>query len=256
MFTWILIIYDKLSKILDNKPSIIFFYGWYRLHQFEHPSGAPGSRSRQSIHGGRTETSVGGHARCHCRGNRWPWPFARSCIPRSCGTTGKSECCSPNSMCFIFFCFIYIFFNMQNYKLRSQYPWKECGNFNVYIQYEIFFFKIGYTNSSSLFYLKYIHMIIYKEILNYKPLLCYRYLWLDQQDVEKASASKRLDFPRESGVKLLLSRHYSPRLLSLRSSWDTSTPRMGNETYIHVLIYQAFCLLKTNFFFLYFSCNP
>lgn len=99
-------------------------------------------------------------------------------------------------------------------------------------------------------------MIIYKEILNYKPLLCYRYSWLDQQDVEKASASKRLDFPRESGVKLLLSRHYSPRLLSLRSSWDTSTPRMGNETHIHVLIYQAFCLLKTHFFFLYFSCNP
>lgn len=90
-------------------------------------------------------------------------------------------------------------------------------------------------------------MIIYKEILNYKPLLCYRYLWLDQQDVEKASASKRLDFPRESGVKLLLSRHYSPRLLSLRSSWDTSTPRMGNETNIHVLLYQAFCLLKRNF---------
>lgn len=90
-------------------------------------------------------------------------------------------------------------------------------------------------------------MIIYKEILNYKPLLCFRYLWLDQQDVEKASASKRLDFLRESGVKLLLSRHYSPRLLSLRSSWDTSTPRMGNETHIHVLLYRAYCLLKRNF---------
>lgn len=122
-----------------------YFYIWCRFHQFEHPSGAPGSRGRQSIHGGRTETSVGGHARCHCRGNRWPWPFARSCFPRSCGTTGKSECCSPNSMSSIFFCLIdvYLICKITSKGHKIQLP----GNFNVnvYIQYEIFFFKIGYT---------------------------------------------------------------------------------------------------------------
>lgn len=129
----------------------------------------------------------------------------------------------------IFFCLIYVYliFKITSKGHNIQLP--------GYIVTSMFIYSMNF------FSLKY-----------YKPFFYVRYLWLDQQDVERASASKRLDFLRESGVKLLLSRHCLPRLSSRRSSWDTSTPRMGNETHIHVLLYHAFLFAQKIFFLLLF----